>query len=113
MPERWRVYRGKLTCGYCYSGAVEMLVNAQPYTHTSFPDMQWLPVKRIASGEAAVYPLKADIPDRGEGQWKLSEVQGFRAHEWWAKFDDKSHASRLAEAKKRGEPIIDCSKVNY
>lgn len=37
----------------------------------------WCKFKRTAPGTASIYPVKAEVPDRGEGQWKYEEVAGW------------------------------------
>lgn len=51
----------------------EMLVDCSNYAHGM--GSQWLRVTRVLPlWSAGVYPLKAMVPGRGEGQWKRSEV---------------------------------------
>jgi len=40
------------------------------------PGVRRCRVTRLAVGSASVYPIKFEVPGRGEGQCKLSEVTG-------------------------------------
>lgn len=40
------------------------------------PGLRWCRVTRLAHGTASVYPIKYEVPGRGEGQCKVSEVKG-------------------------------------
>jgi hypothetical protein len=39
----------------------------------------WCPVIRLAPGSAAVYPVKVEVPGRGEGQYAPTEILDHRA----------------------------------
>jgi hypothetical protein len=38
------------------------------------PGENWCWVSRLAIGEAAVYPIKVEVPGRGEGQYAPAEI---------------------------------------
>jgi hypothetical protein len=38
------------------------------------PGEHWCPVIRLSAGAAAVYPVKVEIPGRGEGQYAAREI---------------------------------------
>lgn len=54
-----------------------LLVDIAPYVHGA--GLTWCPYLRKAPGSASVYPYKVQVPDRGEGQFRASEVYGWRA----------------------------------
>ncbi len=66
---------------WIYSG-LEVLVDVAPYTgmyKAGGKDMRWCSFERVAAaGSLSVFPVKAQVPGRGIGQWKFSEVQGWR-----------------------------------
>jgi hypothetical protein len=53
----------------------EFLVDTSAY---GLPGLHWCEVVGVATGSASVYPYKVDIPNRGVGQYRASEVQGWR-----------------------------------
>lgn len=55
-----------------WTGGLYVLVSTRPYTGRVDPE--WIYVDRVSPGSASVYPVKGKIPDRGNGQWKFSEV---------------------------------------
>lgn len=59
-------------------GGYEVLVDCTPYTATLERDWRWCEFTRVAPGMASVYPVKAKVPGRGEGQWKFEEVKRWR-----------------------------------
>lgn len=59
--------------------SLEVLADVAPYTGASGEDVRWCHFERVAAGDASVYPVKASVPDRGQGQWKFSEVRQWRA----------------------------------
>lgn len=57
----------------------QVLVDTTAY---GVPGANWCTVvRRLGEWSAAVYPLKVQIPDRGVGQYKLSEVAEWRTPE--------------------------------
>lgn len=62
--------------GYTYNG-LEGLADCGPYLGGS-RDVCWCEFIRVASGSASVYPVKLQVPNRGEGQFKFEEVEGWR-----------------------------------
>jgi hypothetical protein len=54
----------------------EVLVDTTCY---GVPGAHWCQVTRVLPAwSAGVYPVKVQVPERGEGQFKLSECQGAR-----------------------------------
>lgn len=53
----------------------DVLVDTTPY---GVPGYCWCRVTRIAPGSAAVFPIKVQIPSRGEGQYKAIEIADIR-----------------------------------
>jgi hypothetical protein len=49
----------------------QVLVDTTAY---GVPGQRWCPITRFAPGDAARYPVKVQIPDRGEGQYSATEV---------------------------------------
>lgn len=71
----WLVERVRLPMnegGGGWTGGLDLLVKTYEYTGRS--DAEWCPFERVAAGDAAVYPWKARIADRGEGQWKRCDI---------------------------------------
>lgn len=62
--------------GHHYAG-LEAFVDCSPYLGGD-RDFRWCEVERIAPGTASVFPVKVQVPDRGEGQFKFEEVEGWR-----------------------------------
>lgn len=52
-------------------------VDTTPY---GVPGFNWCYVMRLAPGSLATYPIKVQVPGRGEGQYKASEVRGRKAY---------------------------------
>jgi hypothetical protein len=73
LPENFRPDFGWI------SSAIEVLVDVAPYIHGGSEDIRWCKFTRVAPGSASVYPVKAEVPGRGQGQWKFSEVRRWRA----------------------------------
>lgn len=53
----------------------ELLVDTSAY---GVPGEHWCEVVGLAPGDAAVYPYKVDVPERGTGQYSAREVLGWR-----------------------------------
>lgn len=53
----------------------EVLVDTTTY---GLAGQRWCTVTRLARGSASVYPIKVQIPDRGEGQYKPTEIMEVR-----------------------------------
>ena len=62
--------------GYIYGG-LEGLADCSPYLGGD-RDVRWCELVRVAPGDAAVYPVKLQVPGRGEGQFKYEEVEEWR-----------------------------------
>lgn len=70
----------------------EVLVDVSAYGVEGDPE-RWCKVTRLASGTAAVYPIKVAVPERGTGQYAAREILGWRRPEhihaairegeWW------------------------------
>lgn len=56
----------------------ELLVDVAVYFGELLPRLEWCRVVSLAPGSAAVYPYKVRIPRRGVGQYRASEVMGWR-----------------------------------
>lgn len=92
--------------GWVY-GAVEGKADCGPYT-TGEIDVRWMSLLRVAPGTAAVYPVKLQVPGRGEGQFKFEEVE-----EWRIEADvldmlvelDRHHDIRPELADRRGSAL--------
>lgn len=54
----------------------ELLVITDAYDGD--PEPKWCDVLSIAPGTAAVYPIRVQVPERGQGQYALPEVLGWR-----------------------------------
>lgn len=111
--EAWEPFKGKLVSGYSYGGMIEMLVDVSDYTGDPLPEIVWVPVKRVASGTAAVYPLKGDVPNgHDEGQWAPAQVHGFRCRPAWMWDEMKiNYEQSLEHLTERGEQVIDCANA--
>lgn len=55
-----------------WTGGLYVLVSTRCYSGRVEPE--WVYVDRVAPGTASVYPVKGKVRDRGNGQWKFSEV---------------------------------------
>jgi len=53
-----------------------VLVNTGCYGVNGY---NWCEVTRLAPGSAAVYPIKVEVPGRGEGQYNAAEVLDHQA----------------------------------
>ena len=53
----------------------ELLVDTSAY---GVPGEHWCEVTGLAPGSASVYPYKVQVPGRGQGQYRASEVLGWR-----------------------------------
>jgi hypothetical protein len=53
----------------------ELLVDTSAY---GVPGEHWCEVVGLALGDAAVYPYKVEVPERGTGQYRAREVLGWR-----------------------------------
>lgn len=72
LPESFKPER------YIYGG-LQGFADCEPYIrHAGGRDMRWCDFSRVASGTAAVYPVKLLVPGRGEGQFKYEEVERWR-----------------------------------
>lgn len=72
--EREQEIRGEIERG----GSVEVFVDVSAYNGDVAP-LQWCLILRVLfPGSAGVYPVKVQIPDRGEGQFKWSEIRDVR-----------------------------------
>lgn len=58
-----------------WTGGFDMLVSTRPYSGRVDPE--WVPFERIACS-GATYPYKGPIPERGQGQWRRSEILAVR-----------------------------------
>lgn len=57
----------------------ELLVDVSAYKSMPAGDtLEWCRVQNLAAGSAAVYPYKVEIPERGVGQFRASEVLAWR-----------------------------------
>jgi hypothetical protein len=74
----------------------EVLVVTEAYTGDPVP--AWCRVTSIAPGTAAVYPIRVQIPERGEGQYALPELLGWRRPLW-------AHQALLEGRKRSGLPV--------
>lgn len=63
--------------GWVHS-SIWVLVDVAAYTQARGEDVRWCKFERVAPGTASVYPVKARVPGRGQGQWKFSEVRVWR-----------------------------------
>lgn len=64
----------------------ELLVDVRAYVSPSpgidgWP-LVWCMVKALAAGSASVYPYKVKLPHGGPGQFKATEVLGWRRPVW-------------------------------
>lgn len=55
----------------------QVLVDVSAYNVEVEP-MQWCDVIGLAAGDAAVFPYKVTIPDRGQGQYAAGEIHAWR-----------------------------------
>lgn len=62
--------------GWVYGG-LEAFVDCGPYLGGDH-DVRWCKFLRLAPGSAAVFPVKVQVPNRGEGQYKFEEVEAWR-----------------------------------
>lgn len=53
----------------------ELLVDTSAY---GVPGEHWCEAIGLAPGDAAVYPYKVQVPERGEGQYSAPEILGWR-----------------------------------
>lgn len=54
-----------------------ILVDVSMY-HADMAEPVWLPVASTRYWSASAYPIKAEVPERGEGQFAIRDIQGVR-----------------------------------
>lgn len=59
-------------------GGLEVLVDCTLYTAALERDWRWCEFLKLAPGDESLFPVKAMVPNRGIGQWKLEEVKRWR-----------------------------------
>lgn len=56
---------------------VEIKVSTRPYSGRAEPE--WVRVSGVLEGDTP-YPIRGQVPGRGNGQWALADVQAMRIH---------------------------------